>query len=79
YYERGAYVAAAGRAQTVITDFDGAPATEEALYLLVRSYDKLNMTQLRDDAQRVLDQNFPNSQFNKDGLKAEKRWWNPFD
>jgi len=78
YYERGAYVAAASRAQTVITDFEGAPATEEALYLLVLSYDKLNMTQLRDDAKRVLDQNFPNSQFNQKGLAADKSWWNPF-
>ena len=63
YYERGAYVAAANRAQTVITDFEGAPATEEALYLMVQSYDKLGMTDLKNDAQRVYDKNFPNSNF----------------
>ncbi len=79
YYERGAYVAAANRAQTVITDFEGAPAAEEALYLLVNSYDKLGMTKLRDDAKRVYDTNFPNSAFREKGLDADKSWWNPFN
>jgi len=79
YYERGAYVAAANRAQTVITDFEGAPATEEALYLMVQSYDKLNMTDLKNDAQRVYDKNFPNSAFRTQSLKADRSWWNPFN
>jgi outer membrane protein assembly factor BamD len=78
YYERSAYVAAVNRAQAVITDFEGAPATEEALYLIVQSYDKLGLSDLRDDAQRVMDQNFPNSIFKERGLKADKGWWNPF-
>ena len=47
----------------MITDFEGAPATEEALYLMVQSYDKLGMTDLKNDAQRVYDKNFPNSNF----------------
>ena len=34
YYRRGAYVAAANRAQRAITEFERAPATEEALYIL---------------------------------------------
>ena len=71
-------MAAANRAQTVITDFEGAPATEEALYLMVQSYDKLGMTDLKNDAQRVYDKNFPNSNFKSKGLKADKSWWNPF-
>ncbi|MGE8621212.1 MAG: outer membrane protein assembly factor BamD, partial [Achromobacter spanius] len=79
YYERGAYVAAANRAQTVITDFEGAPATEEALYLMVESYDKLGMTDLKNDAERVYDKNFPDSTFKTQGLQADRSWWNPFD
>ena len=71
--------AAANRAQTVITDFEGAPATEEALYLMVESYDKLHMTELKNDAQRVYEQNFPNSEFRTKGLQADKSWWNPFN
>src|SRR5690606_36952231 len=78
YYERGAYVAAANRAQTVITDFEGAPAAEEALYILVASYDKLGMTDLKNDAQRVLETNFPNSSYDESKLLTDKTWWNPF-
>jgi len=79
YYERGAYVAAANRAQTVITDFEGVPSAEEALYIMQQSYAKLGMKDLEADASRVLDQNYPNSKFKTEGLSADKKsWWNPF-
>jgi outer membrane protein assembly factor BamD len=77
YYERGAYVAAANRAQTVITDFQGAPASEDALYILYKSYEKLNMPQLEKDAKRVLDANYPNSKLPSQGFTKEKVWWDP--
>jgi outer membrane protein assembly factor BamD len=75
YYRRGAYLAAANRAQSVIEEFRDAPAIEQALYILVRSYDALGMTQLRDDAQRVFQQNFPNSEYPRGGPKAKQPWW----
>lgn len=76
YYLRGAYVAAINRAQIAVSDFREAPATEEALYLLFRSYDALGMTQLRDDSRRVLTTNFPNSTFLTQGLKGrDDPWW----
>lgn len=78
YYERGAYVAAANRAQTVITDFEGAPAAEEALYVMYISYDKLNMPELKSDAKRVLDKNYPNSKFLTQGFTVDKAWWDPW-
>jgi len=77
YYRRGAYVAAANRAQTTVQDFQTSPSVEEALFIMVRSYDKLGLPQLRDDADRVLRTNFPNSAY----LGAEgvvdraKPWW----
>ncbi|HLS21803.1 MAG TPA: outer membrane protein assembly factor BamD [Paenalcaligenes sp.] len=77
YYERGAYVAAINRAQRVITDFEGVPAAEKALYIMVLSYDKLGQDELRDTTQRVLDENFPNSIYYEQGLRAPKSWWNP--
>lgn len=78
YYQRGAYIAAANRAQTVITDFEGVAANEQALYVMVQAYDKLNMPGLRDDAQRVLDKNFPNSTLKTDGFSVKARpWWDP--
>ncbi|MFT3815494.1 MAG: outer membrane protein assembly factor BamD [Acidovorax sp.] len=77
YYERGAYVAAINRAQQAIKDYDGVPATEEALYLLIRSYDALGMTQLRDDAERVMAASYPQSTYLKNGgpQRTNKPWW----
>jgi outer membrane protein assembly factor BamD len=63
YFNRGAYLAAANRAQTVVAEFQGTPATAEALHLMVQSYDKLRLTELRDAAARVLRLNFPDSRF----------------
>jgi len=75
YYNRGAYVAAINRAQTAVANFPQAPANEEALFLLVKSYDALGMTQLRDDADRVMQTNFPTSAYFSGGPKSDKPWW----
>jgi len=77
YLERGAWLAAVNRAQTVITDFEGAPAIEQALYVMTLAYDKLGMADLRDDAQRVLLANYPDSAFLTRGFAADQGWWNP--
>jgi len=61
YFRRGAYVAAANRAQQAVQEFQYSPSTEEALAIMVQSYDRLGLVQLRDDAARVLRQNFPNT------------------
>jgi outer membrane protein assembly factor BamD len=76
YYERGAYVAAANRAQNALADYHDVPALEEALYILVQSYDKLGMPQLRDDAKRVLLTTYPNTQYLARGFKGRQDpWW----
>lgn len=75
YYNRGAYLAAANRAQTAIKTYPQAPAIEEAMYVMVVAYDKLGMTELRDDADRVMKKNFPDSRYYKDGLGGKKAWW----
>jgi outer membrane protein assembly factor BamD len=77
YYNRGAYVAAANRAQQAVTEFQQSPAIEEALHIMVRSYDKLQLVPLRDAAERVLRTNFPDSAFIPGATpKAEaKPWW----
>lgn len=61
YHHRGAHVAAINRAQTALTDYPGTPALEEALHILVQSYDALAMIDLRDDARRVLVASYPES------------------
>ncbi len=76
YYRRGAYLAAANRAQLALRDYPQAPINEEALYLLTASYDKLGLDKLRDDADRVLRTNFPQSRYLRDGIGgAQKSWW----
>lgn len=75
YYRRGAYLAAANRAQLAVTKYAEAPAVEEALLVLVRSYDKLGLTDLRDDADRVLQKNFPDSKYLKSVQKTDTSWW----
>ncbi len=76
YYERGAYLAAINRAQTAISDYQGVPALEEALFIMVKSYDALKMTQMRDDAQRVLEKNYPQTPYLTQGFKVKtKPWW----
>jgi outer membrane protein assembly factor BamD len=76
YFRRGAYVAAANRAQQTVTEFQQTPSAEEALYIMVQSYDRLGLTDLRDDADRVLRKNFPDTQFTATGVQGPKRaWW----
>ena len=77
YYQRGAYLAAANRAQLVIRDYDRAPAVEEALYILTKSYEKLGMVDLSNDSARVFKLNFPDSQMMVTGqrVQKERRWW----
>jgi len=76
YYRRGAFVAAANRAQQVVVEFQQSPSAEEALYILAESYDKLGLTALRDDANRVLLKNFPGTTIQSDGVgSAKKAWW----
>lgn len=76
YYRRGAYLAAANRAQQAVQEFQRAPATEEALYIMTLAYDRLSLPELRDDARRVLTQSFPQSRFLEEGFAAaDKPWW----
>ncbi len=76
YYSRGAYVAAINRAQNALTDYQDVPALEEALFILVRSYDALGMAQLRDDTRRVMEKTYPKSEYLSRGFKSRQDpWW----
>ena len=72
YYNRGAYLAAANRAQLALVNYPQTPSNEDALIMLVYSYDKLGMPQLRDDAQRILQNTYPNGKYFVPGPKP---WW----
>ncbi|WP_181276546.1 outer membrane protein assembly factor BamD [Candidatus Pandoraea novymonadis] len=78
YYHRGAYLAAVNRAQNALKEYDQAPANEDALIIMIRCYDALGMTQLSNDAKRVMMATYPNS--DKLGLhyqrkSSDKSWW----
>jgi len=75
YLRRGAFVAAANRAQATLKNFPDAPVNEEALAILIEAYDKLGTTELRDDARRVLVRNFPNSRYLAGYSEAGKSWY----
>ena len=42
---------------------------------MVRSYDKLGMPDLRDDTQRILTSNYPNSRFLGGKGSGDAAWW----
>jgi len=75
YMKRGAYVAAANRAQFSLKTYPQATANEEGLLILVQAYDKLGMNDLRNDAERVLKTNFPNSKYLSGKVESGKPWW----
>ncbi|CAN5878061.1 outer membrane protein assembly factor BamD [soil metagenome] len=75
YLRRGGYLAAANRAQSAIKEYPDAPAIEEALFVLVKSYDAMGMPDLRDDANRVLTKNFPQSAFLSGKANVKNAWW----
>ena len=57
-------------------EYPQAPANEEALYIMMSSYERLGLDQLRTDAERVLKQNFPASRYSAEGVRQPKRaWW----
>jgi outer membrane protein assembly factor BamD len=72
YFNRGAYLAAINRAQSTLVNYPQTASNEDALILLVRSYDRLEMKQLSDDARQVLAKTFPESPFL---TGANKPWW----
>jgi outer membrane protein assembly factor BamD len=79
YYKRGAYLAAVNRAQEVVRRFEQTPSIEEALFISLRCYEKLNMTTLAADTKRVINMNFKDSPYWEMDLpekeKAEAKWW----
>jgi outer membrane protein assembly factor BamD len=59
YMRRGAYVAAANRAQQVVQSYQGTPAVPRALEIMILAYRQLDLNDLAADAERVLKLNYP--------------------
>jgi len=76
YMKRKAYIAAVRRAQFILQEYPQTPAVEEALYVMARAYNELGLTDLRDDTEKVMRKNFPDSSYLSDSEPlGEKQWW----
>jgi len=71
YLRRGAWVAAVDRSRYVLENYDGAPATRDALEIMIASYRKLDMPDLAADTSKVLALNFPAEA----ARLGRKHWW----
>ena len=91
YYSRGAYVAVVNRAKGIVEQFASTPQVEQALAMMMFSYQHMSLDDLAKDARRVLELNFPQSSYlelpmetaaftnkysaNKDAAKKKPGWF----
>jgi len=74
YYKRNAFVASAQRARSEIEQYDGAPATRQALEILIASYDRLNLPKLADQSREVYAANY-SAEVGTREAEVKKSWW----
>jgi outer membrane protein assembly factor BamD len=78
YLSRGAFLAAANRAQDALKNYSNATIQREALDIMVEAYDRMDLAPLRDDAKRVLAKNFPGDPMAGNSNRVAPWWkfWN---
>ena len=72
YMRRGAYVGALNRAKYCVENYDGAPAVQGSMRVIIAAYYDLNMVDLAKNAERVYADNYPGPL--KD-LEPKKHWY----
>jgi outer membrane protein assembly factor BamD len=72
YMRRGAYVGALNRAKYCVENYDGAPAVQGSMKVIVEAYRKLNLTDLASTAERVYADNYPGDVRD---VEQKKAWW----
>jgi outer membrane protein assembly factor BamD len=75
YMRRGAYVAAAKRAEQIVEQYPGAPASLEALRSMERAYREMGLTDQAADASKLL---AAQEAVLSPEEKPAKHWWNVF-
>jgi outer membrane protein assembly factor BamD len=81
YYDREAYVSAAGRAKYVLETYPQSEFDDDALALLAVSYKALGQELLSQDSTRVLQKNYPDHPYLKGQWPNSRSKWsqlNPF-
>ena len=74
YLKRRAWLSAANRAQDIVVRFPTSPLRREALEIMIESYDRMELPELRDDAKRVLAKNYPAAPMVQEGRNTTS-WW----
>ena len=71
YIRRGAYLAAAQRAQRAIEQYDGAPAIRDGLEIMIDAYGRLGLSDLKAGVEKVYAENFPQAR----PADSQHSWW----
>ncbi|MEO8383674.1 MAG: outer membrane protein assembly factor BamD [Betaproteobacteria bacterium] len=75
YLSRGAYLAAANRAQNVFQRYPQAPANEDALVISIQAYEQMGLPELANSSRRVLEKNFPKNNMISKASSSSQAWW----
>jgi outer membrane protein assembly factor BamD len=76
YMTRNAFVAGLNRAKHVLENYSSSIHQEEALVITISAYENLGIDDLKKDAERILEMNYPDSQFYRQkNNKNIKVWW----
>jgi outer membrane protein assembly factor BamD len=59
YFRRGIYIGAVNRARHVVENFARTPSVPDALVIMAKAYKVLELSDLSNDALRVLELNYP--------------------
>jgi outer membrane protein assembly factor BamD len=73
YIKRGAYIAAARRAEGVVEQYDGSPAEQPALAILLNCYQRLGYAELATNVEKVYAYNYPATSEPENA--SGKHWW----
>jgi outer membrane protein assembly factor BamD len=73
YFDHEAYVAAINRAKIVVESYPQSTSIENALVIMIRSYDILKLPVLAEKSMEVLKTNYPNNVYLKSLEDAAKR------
>jgi outer membrane protein assembly factor BamD len=73
YLRRGAYVAVVNRAKYIIEQYERTPSVEDALGMMAIAYRLMGMDDLAADTMRILELNFPDSDYFKRYENANKK------
>lgn len=78
YMKQNAYVAANARAQKIVQNFPNSAHVEEALAIMMTAYSQLKLEDLRRDTERILQKNYPDSVYLKQGWQPKSLPWYQF-